>query len=221
MIKSGYLFLFIPLLMISSHHSHAAGDAAVGRIIAKSCQSCHGLDGMNRIEGFPNLAGQNYGYLVNQLEAMRDSAKLRAGYSTFVESDALTRKQIRRSSTIMDPYVIGLSDLAIADVSAFYAGLPCLQGASKAPLPPPQVAVRCQICHDKSGISKDTNMPNLAGQDALYLEQQLKSYKAAKMQAGDGQEKRRSVVMEGQVRSLGDAVLHDISLYYSSLPCNK
>ena len=49
----------------------------------------------------------------------------------------------------------------------------------------------------------------------------MKSYKAAKMQAGDGQEKRRSVVMEGQVRSLGDAVLHDISLYYSSLPCNK
>lgn len=217
-----FLFLCVVSFFMASTSVHAVtGDAASGRLIAKKCESCHGQEGVNRIAGFPNLAGQNYGYLVNQLEAMRDSAKLRAGFATFSESDAGSRKQARRSSVVMDQFVIGLSDLAIADVAAYYASLPCLQVSREAPLPPPRVTVRCKLCHGENGIARDTNVPNLAGQDALYQEQQLKSYKLAKLQSGDGQEARRSIVMEGQVRSLKESDMNEVAAYYARMPCSN
>ena|SRR5690242_10721395 len=39
------------------------------------CAACHGADGRARIPGAPNLAGQNYQYLLNALHAYRSGAR--------------------------------------------------------------------------------------------------------------------------------------------------
>ena len=49
----------------------------------------------------------------------------------------------------------------------------------------------------------------------------IKSYKLAKLESGDGQEARRSIVMEGQVRSLKESDMNEVAVYYARLPCSN
>ena len=48
-----------------------AGDVKAGREKAQVCAVCHGLDGLAKIAEAPNIAGQNEGYLVAQLQAFK------------------------------------------------------------------------------------------------------------------------------------------------------
>ncbi len=196
---------------------HAQGDPARGAQLAGSCEECHGDAGENRIEGFPNLANQNYKYLVKQLREMRTTAMERYGEKTRQRSeDAKTLLKARRSNEIMDPFVVDLSDGDIHDLSAYYAKQECSAVMVGAPLPAPRIEARCQVCHGKFGITKNSNVPNIAGQDATYLVEQLQDFKAAALH---GDKKRRAGIMEGQARMLSDQDIKDISLYYARLPC--
>jgi cytochrome c553 len=67
----------------------------------------------------------------------------------------------------------------------------------------------CNTCHGKDGIGTMPMFPNLAGQKALYLEQQLKAFR-------DG--KRKSEVMTIVIKDLSDKDIEDLSAYYESLP---
>jgi cytochrome c553 len=53
----------------------AAQDAALGRLKAVQCQACHGLDGMAKIPGAPNLAGQPKDYLVKAMTDYKTGAR--------------------------------------------------------------------------------------------------------------------------------------------------
>ena len=105
-IVSGALFAFGVLSPV-----HAA-DVAAGRAKAMFvCADCHGLAGVSVVANFPNLAGQKELYLVVQLKAFR----------------AGTRK-----STEMNLIAKTLSDADIANLAAYFAGLPgTLKGAAK------------------------------------------------------------------------------------------
>ena len=138
--------------------------------LRKPFANCHGIDGEIKIVGFPSLAGQKYKYMAKQLREMRVSAKIRAGTQVFKSSDTSSLMRARRSNDTMDPFVIELSDTEIDDVSAYYASLRCRAVMTAPPLPAPKLENRCQICHGKRGIAKNSNIPNIAGQDALYLE---------------------------------------------------
>lgn len=210
--------ILIPVVaFILPQIAYAQGDPARGAQLAEPCEECHGDAGENRIEGFPNLANQNYKYLVKQLREMRTSARERYGEKTRQRSeDAKTLLKARRSNEIMDPFVVDLSDGDIHDLSAYYAKQECSAVMVGAPLPAPRIEARCQVCHGKFGITKNSNVPNIAGQDATYLAEQLQDFKAAAL---DGDKKRRAGIMEGQVRMLSDQDIKDISLYYARLPC--
>ncbi len=212
----------VVLVFIPSCDAHAAskGNAQKGRAIAETCANCHGIDGETKIEGFPILAGQKYKYMVKQLREMRTSAKIRTGSKVFMSRDPSSIARARRSNGIMDPFVIELSDGDIEDVSAYFASLRCRAVMTAPPLPAPRLVTRCQICHGKRGIAKNSNIPNIAGQDASYLEQQMLAFRSAKLEEGDGQERRRSAIMEGQAAKLSDKDITGLSLYYSRLPCS-
>ncbi|MBO6519433.1 MAG: c-type cytochrome [Rhodospirillales bacterium] len=198
---------------------HAQGDPSRGAQLSGQCEECHGDAGENRIEGFPNLANQNYNYLVKQLREIRTSARERYGEATRQQSaEAKALLRAKRSNEIMDPFVVELSDEDIHDLSAYYADQACNAVMVGAPLPAPKIEARCQVCHGKFGITKNSNIPNIAGQDALYLEQQLLNFKTATEMAG-GAGNRRAGIMESQVRMLSDQDIKDISLYYARLPC--
>lgn len=218
-------YLVVALGIISGEHVFAAtvGDPARGRVLAEACESCHGLDGQTQIDGFPILAGQKVKYMVKQLREMRESAKIRAGLKLGADrTKAITRA--RRSNELMDEYVVELSDQDIADVSSYYAEQPCRILMSGAPLPAPKIEVRCRICHGKRGIAKKSNIPNIAGQNYTYLEQQMLNFKEGgtknKQTVSEG-EIRRSAIMEGQVKHLSVEDIQKISRYYSTLPCSK
>ena len=49
----------------------AAGDAAVGRDLARQCAGCHGVDGVAKRPDVPHIAGESDIYLQAQLEAFR------------------------------------------------------------------------------------------------------------------------------------------------------
>ncbi|WNK00745.1 c-type cytochrome [Thalassospiraceae bacterium LMO-JJ14] len=209
------LFLFAANPVLASHH----GDPKRGAELAQQCVSCHGVDGTNNTEGFPSLSNQKYKYLVKQLREMRNSAKIRTGEKNHDTDAAQAIMRSRRTNEIMDPFIVDLSNTDIEDLAAYYAAEPCRAVMSEAPLPPPRFEIRCQVCHGQFGIAANSNVPNIAGQDAGYLEQQLRSFQESRSQMDDGQERRRAPIMEGQVRHLSEQDIKDISLYYARLPC--
>lgn len=209
------VFVFVAFPLAAMDH----GDPVRGAELAHQCEGCHGVEGNNRIDGFPNLSNQKYKYLVKQLREMRTSAKQRVGVAPAPQDSIKQLMRQRRTNEIMDAFVFDLSDTDINDLAAYYAEQPCPAATPGAPLPPPRFETRCQVCHGEFGVAKNSNIPNIAGQDFPYLEQQLLAFKSGRIEEGDGQEKRRAAIMEGQVRNLSDQDITDISLYYARLPC--
>ena len=81
-----------------------AADKAKAMLV---CADCHGATGISVVANFPNLAGQKEMYLVAQLKAFR----------------AGTRKNLE-----MNLIAKTLSEADIANVAAYFAGLPGAPG---------------------------------------------------------------------------------------------
>jgi cytochrome c553 len=80
-----------------------AGNAANGKEKAATCFACHGTDGNAVDPQYPRLAGQYQLYLSYVLHEYKSG---------------------QRNNPIMKGMVSTLSDQDIADVSAYFAGLP-------------------------------------------------------------------------------------------------
>ncbi len=89
-----------------------AGNVAAGKAKALFvCSECHGINGISVVQNFPNLDGQKEMYLTIQLKAFK------AG---------------ERKSQEMNLIAKQLSDADIANVAAYFAGLPATpEGAKK------------------------------------------------------------------------------------------
>jgi len=68
----------------------------------------------------------------------------------------------------------------------------------------------CAACHGIDGQSSAPIYPNLAGQQAAYLELALKAYRDGNRNGG------MSAVMTPQVKNMSDEDIADISAYYSA-----
>ncbi|MGD8568503.1 MAG: cytochrome c [Gammaproteobacteria bacterium] len=73
-----------------------------GKAISGQCAACHGNLGKAVNTSYPNLAGQNYQYLVQAL------GKFKSG---------------ERRNSLMQSIASGLSDEQINDLAAFYANI--------------------------------------------------------------------------------------------------
>lgn len=92
-------------------------------------------------------------------------------------------------------------------ISVIIAALGCsvlvaAAGAAEAP----QVARNCIACHGDGGVSDNPQWPTLAGQNAGYLEGQIKAFR-------DGE--RENPAMMPFVAKLSDADIADLAAYYS------
>ncbi|HVT63014.1 MAG TPA: cytochrome c, partial [Legionellaceae bacterium] len=70
----------------------------------------------------------------------------------------------------------------------------------------------CSACHGE-GISTNPMWPNLAGQHALYLVQQLKHYKTDNM--------RNNAIMSSIVAGLSEQDMEDLAAFYAQKPLAK
>ena len=77
-----------------------AADAAAGKVKAKQCRNCHGIDGVAKIPIAPHIAGESAIYLQVQLKAFRNG---------------------KREHEIMSVVAKDLSDEDIADLAAWYS----------------------------------------------------------------------------------------------------
>lgn len=62
------------MMILASPISHG-GDPDKGKVLARQCQTCHGLDGIAKIPIAPNIAGESQIYLELQLKRFRDGQR--------------------------------------------------------------------------------------------------------------------------------------------------
>jgi len=94
------LFAALASGAVSAVPASAQGtDPNLGRNLAAACANCHGTNGVSQ-QGMPNLAGQQRGYLVQQMQDFR------AG---------------KRPATIMHQIAKGYSDEQIDALAAYFS----------------------------------------------------------------------------------------------------
>ena len=71
------------------------------------------------------------------------------------------------------------------------------------------IARRCNHCHGSEGFSSEAAVPNLAGEDLLYLWKQLEDFRSGK---------RESHVMQPIAGALSPRDMTDVAKYFSMLP---
>jgi cytochrome c553 len=68
--------------------------------------------------------------------------------------------------------------------------------------------VACALCHGPNGVATLPNAPNLAGQQAFYVSEQLKSYRSGK---------RQNEVMGVIAKPLTDTEITQLAAWYSAI----
>ena len=71
------------------------------------------------------------------------------------------------------------------------------------------VIVQCAACHGADGIAKSADVPHLAGQQELYLFNQIKAFRSGK---------RPHKEMRYMSRQLSEDEMRDIASHYAHMP---
>ena len=96
-------WMLLPVFLVAlTGTSTAAPSSAKGKAISGQCAACHGNDGKAVNTSYPNLAGQNYQYLLQTLEQFKNG---------------------QRINSIMQALTLGLSEQQLEDLSAYYASI--------------------------------------------------------------------------------------------------
>ena len=98
------LACLVLVLGLSFGSAWADGDVKAGaqKIRTLQCQSCHGKDGISKLPGAPNLAGQAQDYMIAAIDAYRSG---------------------ERKNDIMNTIAQSLKDADIADITAYYSAI--------------------------------------------------------------------------------------------------
>jgi cytochrome c553 len=80
----------------------SAADSNEGQKKSSTCIACHGQQGISPNDQWPNLAGQKKSYILNQLKAFKDGARVNA---------------------MMNPLANSLSDQDMQDLADYFSQL--------------------------------------------------------------------------------------------------
>lgn len=198
------LFLYAGMAMASAIAARA--NTGSGASLAQSdCAACHGSKGQgNSQAGFPRLAGLPVPYLEAQLNAFAKGA---------------------RKSSIMHGQASQLTKSQIKALSVYYAGLRVppvtrINGAAKRRGQGRQLVLDgmwsknipgCSACHGP-GARGTAQFPELAGQNAKYLERQLRAFQSGARPPGpDG-------IMKHVANQLTPSDIKAVATYLADLP---
>ncbi|HEX7325573.1 MAG TPA: c-type cytochrome [Rhodanobacteraceae bacterium] len=182
---------------------------------AVTCAACHGAKGVAIAPTFPNLAGQNYNYLLKSLEDFR-AGKWQAtpmdaiiktvpvaGGNANIKALAAYFSHFKRDEAAT---AAAAGKIPEAEAKAGYQLY--FEGNPKAPIPIPS----CAACHIATGMG-DAPMavPRLAGQNAAYVAAQLAAFKSGKRHnSPDG-------VMGKIASRLTEKDIQDVAAYVSHM----
>jgi len=182
-------YLSLPVLLISFCVQPVyAVDIKAGEQKAAMCFGCHGQNGNSSNAQWPNLAGQQAIYFVNQLKAFKSGD---------------------RNNPMMQSMAASLSNDDMDNLAAYFSsqktagagGDPALAQSGKAK------AGMCFGCHGSSAEGNG-QFPRLAGQHPDYLVSQLKSFKEGS---------RKSGTMQAVTASLAEEDFNALAAYFGSL----
>jgi len=155
--------------------------AAVGAV----CETCHGEKGISSAEGVPSLAGQQPIYLMTSTQEYQTGSRGHEDQKDMLE---------------------GLETVDIEKMAMYFAA----QSAPARVAPPfgdpvagEEASASCVKCHGARGISNDPMVPNLAGQEPVYLVSAIRAY----------QDNQRNC--EAQVVTKTDEQIENLAAYYS------
>jgi cytochrome c553 len=86
---------------------------------------------------------------------------------------------------------------------------PAFAQAQRKPLPAPPQIEACAPCHGIDGIARDVEVPHLAGQNVVYLLNQLRAFHT-------GQRKHKE--MNYMSRRMTEQEMESLADYYGALP---
>jgi cytochrome c553 len=162
-----------------------------------TCSACHGYSGNSRVEAVPILAGMSPVYFKKAIE------------------DYATGKRL---SSEMEPFAKQVKLLGVDEVAAFFAGQkrePALPRPDRAGVERGRAAATpCAACHGPEGQGDPAKLvPQIAGQPAVYIRNQLLLFKADRRSPGD----EAVTKMKAALKAVPDETLADLAAYYASL----
>ncbi|MEK0361761.1 c-type cytochrome [Pseudomonas sp. CBC3] len=176
--------------------------------VLANCSRCHGADGGGRGKGaVPRLAGQSEAYLLGTLQAYARGT---------------------RHSGIMQPVAAGLEPPVLKALAKHYAALPMVALADDSTAAPKTLAhgkvlaergtpergvPSCVHCHGPKRSPRNPMYPDIAGQHARYLKQQLDLFTAG---TRGGSEYVH--IMHSAAQRLTPEQIQALADYYASLP---
>lgn len=179
------------LLSVSfAQADEAKGDAVKGAKVAYTCLGCHGIaEYRNSYPNYhvPKVGGQNADYIVTALGEYRSGA---------------------RKHPTMHAQASSMSDQDMQNIAAYLASDTPLRSKSQ-PVNniPKTVQNVCAACHGLDGVAALPAYPNLAGQQADYIEQALRAYKSGA---------RQNAVMNGMAATISEDEIPMLARYYAN-----
>jgi cytochrome c553 len=143
-----------------------ADEARARKIVSGVCFMCHGADGESSSELFPRLAGQHWQYVAKQLENFKSGNRKSTAMASMAAN--LTPDEMVSLGKYFEKKALpkeAPKDGELAAVGAYiyqhgnkFSGVPS-----------------CASCHGPNAHGSDS-LPRLAGQNAIYTENQLKQF---------------------------------------------
>lgn len=173
------------------------GNAERGRALAETCYGCHGIQNYhNAYPSYhvPRLGGQNADYIEIALQGYRRGS---------------------RDHATMQAQAASLSDQDIADLAAYFSGLPGEASVGKSSGTDLQIeegrrkATACVQCHGQEGVAAAPQWPNLGGQHESYLRQALSQYKSGK---------RVDMLMGPLIAPLDEETIEQLAAFFAAQP---
>jgi cytochrome c553 len=191
--------IVLALLVVLAAVVPAAGGALdlPGAAKAMNCAACHGPAGQSPSDTMPILSGIWPEYF---RKAIEDYA---AG---------------RRPSPEMEPYAKQVLQLGVDDIGAYFAAQkrePTRTKVDAAAVARGRAAAQqCVVCHGPDGRGDRAKLiPDITGQPAGYLSNQILLFKQDKRSPGD----QRLRPLKALFKDLPDQMIADLAAYFSSL----
>lgn len=169
---------------------------ASAKMLAETCEGCHGTDGNSFGPAIPSIAGMSEDYLIESMEDYRNGDT---------------------KSTIMARIIKGYTEEEVEMMAKFYAAQtfkPAEQSAnmSKAKKGKALHDKYCEKCHSDGGKNVDDDSGLLAGQWIPYLEYTLQDYTNGDRSISKKMKKKVDAVITQE----GHAGIEALIQYYGS-----
>ncbi|HLF32326.1 MAG TPA: hypothetical protein VI566_15030 [Xanthomonadales bacterium] len=167
--------------------AYQPGDSSYyeGRQTGAVCTECHGENGFSQEPGVPSLAGQQPAYMIVATGEYSSGSRPHAAKEDMLK--ALAQVDVEKMAVYFAAQVPPVRQPpSFGDVK---------RGET--------LTADCSECHGPQGISRDPLVPSLAGQEAVFLVNVIKSYR-------DHVRKHEVMAVD-----MNDSDIEDLGAYYS------